>query len=170
MLCETAAVLVSFATFFTFQFATTCAFALGFARTFARTTYPRLGVSLFVLGHGSERRAIRDGFRLRGGIVAARGEGSAVAGHAGGHGGYHAQIRSPELCRRLGGSSLGLEGCARHALGGGSYGGNVAGSGGAHALAAGDAVCRVHGGGYGVRVRTGFGQRASHGARMAVLA
>lgn len=150
MLGQTTAVFVSFPTFFTSQFATTCALAVALcqAGALAGAADARLGVALLALGQRGQRRPVGDSF-APGGAVAA--EGRAGVGHAGGHvvrvrvhqagaAELHGGLRGPagRVVVRL----LDQRG-AGDALCDGGHGGDVAAGRGAHALAAGDAVGRV---------------------------
>ena len=182
MLGQTAAVLVSFPTFFTSQFATTCALALalGLAGALAGTTHARhgRGAACLALRQRRQRGSVADGLVL----VAASREGRALVRHAGGHRVRVHQRRPAELHRRLRRPARGVgavavvvvrllgQRCARNALGYRCHGCDVAAGSRAHALAASDAVGRVDvADGQRVRVRARLGQRAGHVARVAVL-
>lgn len=176
MLGQTTAVFVSFPTFFTSQFATTCALALALGQArgaFARAAHARLGVALLALRERSKRGSVLHGLAFGSAVVA---EGRATVRHAGGHGLRVHQARPAKLRRRLARPACCVvvrlldQRRARNALCNGRHGGDVAAGGGAHALAAGDAVGRVDAAhGQRVRVRARLGQGAGHGARVAVL-
>jgi hypothetical protein len=180
VLGQTAAVLVSFPTFFTSQFATTCALALalGLAGALAGTTHARHGgrAACLALRQRCQRGSVAHGLVL----VAASSEGRALVRHAGRHRVRVHQRRPAELHRRLRRPARGVGAVvvvrllgqrrARNALGHRRHSCDVAAGSRAHALAAGDAVGRVDvADGQRVRVRAGLGQRAGHGARVAVL-
>jgi hypothetical protein len=174
VLRQTAAVLVSFPTFFTSQVAATgaLALALGQPRALARTAVPRLGVALLVLGHRGERGPVRDGFAVHRRVIAARRERRPMARHARRHLGVHRERGPPELrggLREAPAVVSALERRSYCALGRGRHGCDVAGRRRAHALPARDAMRRIHGAGNRGRVWPRLGQRAGDASGVTVL-